>query len=111
MRPPTNDPTIPMPIVAGIDMGSRPGSARRASAPTIRPLMASRMRKVIMGLRLPRAITDHPPMGATLVTQGGTGEERWELVRRAAHPALGAHVRGYAGYRERTPGPTRRLEV
>src|SRR4051812_10105440 len=41
ITPPTNEPARPSPIVARIPIGSGPGSARRASAPTIRPLKAS----------------------------------------------------------------------
>src|SRR5437899_9784984 len=39
--PPANDPARPRPIVAKIPIGSGPGSASRASAPTIRPSRAS----------------------------------------------------------------------
>jgi hypothetical protein len=35
----------------------------------------------------------------------------WELATRPAHPALRAHVAGYCGYREDTPGAFRRREV
>src|SRR5437868_6246968 len=41
ITPPTNEPARPRPIVARIPIGSGPGSASRASAPTIRPLKAS----------------------------------------------------------------------
>jgi AraC-like DNA-binding protein len=36
---------------------------------------------------------------------------RWELISRAPHPALRAHVRRYAGYAEDGPLPVRRREV
>ena len=36
---------------------------------------------------------------------------RWEMVHRAAPPALRPHVLGYLGYHEWTPKPFRRLEV
>src|SRR5579864_6318722 len=39
--PPMKVPARPSPIVAKIPIGSGPGSARRANAPTIRPLRAS----------------------------------------------------------------------
>ena len=35
----------------------------------------------------------------------------WELVRRAPHPRLGAHIRGYCGYVENTSRPLRRREL
>src|SRR5438477_2483640 len=40
IAPPTNDPARPSPIVARIPIGSGPGSASRASAPTISPSSA-----------------------------------------------------------------------
>ncbi len=39
-----NEPAIPTRIVIGMLIGSRPGSASRASAPTISPWSAIRMR-------------------------------------------------------------------
>src|SRR3954447_6923224 len=45
--PAMNDPARPTAMVCGIDMGSRPGRARRADAPTIRPSTARTMRKAI----------------------------------------------------------------
>lgn len=44
-KPAMKVPAIPIPMVCGIDNGSRPGSASRANAPTIKPKMASEMMK------------------------------------------------------------------
>jgi hypothetical protein len=47
IRPPANEPAMPNRIVPRIPMGCLPGTMRRASAPTIRPLTTSQIRKVI----------------------------------------------------------------
>src|SRR5215211_7579847 len=43
--PPRNEPARPSAIVAQIDIGSRPGTARRARAPMINPESARARRK------------------------------------------------------------------
>src|SRR6266536_1618048 len=80
------EPPIPSAIVAPIDIGSGPGTARRASAPTIRPPTRSRMmkrsrpmrrpyylglgRRFGCGLQLPPQVLDLvPELGGVLETQ------------------------------------------
>src|SRR3954447_1229172 len=46
--PARNDPASPTPMVAHMLMGSRPGSASRASAPTRRPVISSMMMYTIV---------------------------------------------------------------
>src|SRR4051794_30484354 len=58
-RPAISEPAMPISIVWGMVMGSRPGSARRARPPRIRPKMASPMRYPIMGLTLLAAPAGH----------------------------------------------------
>src|SRR2546425_5435650 len=53
--PPTNEPARPRPIVARIPIGSGPGRASRASAPTTRPKSARKMMKPRPMLYLLRA--------------------------------------------------------
>jgi AraC-like DNA-binding protein len=48
---------------------------------------------------------------ATHVSRHASELGSWELVRRAPHPRLGAHVRGYCGYVENTSRPLRRREL
>ncbi|HWC27038.1 MAG TPA: helix-turn-helix transcriptional regulator [Solirubrobacteraceae bacterium] len=47
-----------------------------------------------------------------MVVRGETEAGSWELVQRAPHPLLRAHVRGfYEGYQQMMCAPVRRLEV
>src|SRR5438477_1481516 len=68
ITPPTKEPARPSPIVAKIPIGSGPGSARRASAPTIRPLKASaRMyQRTIAPSLAPKAL-EQPGAGACVL--------------------------------------------
>src|SRR3954470_14356758 len=63
IRPATSEPPIPTRMVSPIDMGSRPGIARRPSAPTIRPVMTSRMMNVSMRAPYPNRADLSPPLG------------------------------------------------
>src|SRR4051794_3358608 len=83
-RPAISEPAMPMSIVWGMVMGSRPGSARRARPPRIRPKMASPMRYPIMRLTLLAAPAGH----------GWPGGQRSASIRRAP------------GGRHRLPGVT-----
>src|SRR5438046_8057967 len=66
ITPPTNEPARPSPIVARIPIGSGPGSASRASAPTIRPQKArKRMNQSTMSG--PQTLEQARPRGAVLL--------------------------------------------
>src|SRR5919201_635447 len=80
--PPRNEPARPSPIVAKMPMGSGPGSASRASAPTIRPQSTrTRMNQRVRPspfpaapLRTrPRALDDEVPLRLVLVVGEDAG--------------------------------------
>src|SRR5918993_2363230 len=54
MKPPMNDPTMPRRIVAGIDMGSGPGTSARARKPATMPMRRRKKMKPIMELPFER---------------------------------------------------------
>src|SRR5439155_23153379 len=56
MKPPMNEPTTPSSSVPEIDIGSRPGTSKRATQPAINAMMANMMRKVITELSLLRNV-------------------------------------------------------
>src|SRR3954453_16256169 len=87
MMPATSDPPTPTRIVWPIDIGSRPGIARRPSAPTIRPVMTSRMMNVIM-------VSDVPSSKKTSPMSGELGPELvWSPARRPDEEQLrGARI-------------------
>src|ERR1700722_16223946 len=52
-NPPTKEPTMPSRMVPRTPMLSRPGSSKRAMAPTIRPTMHNQRMKIAMPVRVP----------------------------------------------------------
>src|SRR3954468_22522391 len=93
--PPTNDPARPSPIVAKIPIGAGPGSASRASAPTIRPSRASTrmnhstMRGLFLGAQ---ALEQTCPRGGVLVVLENACVvellEQTQIVRRVLRGSL-----------------------
>src|SRR4051812_42208612 len=63
IRPATKEPPIPTRIVWPTDIGSRPGMARRPRAPTIRPVITSKMMNVIMRGPYPIRAARSPDFG------------------------------------------------
>src|SRR5829696_1943090 len=98
-----NEPARPTAIVCGIVIGSLPGSARRANAPTIRPCSA-RMRMKTMRLTaasLPARHTDTRGAGAVALAGGAHAVaahalEAPALAQHGAPAASGAG--GHAGH-------------
>src|SRR3954467_2536512 len=82
MMPATSDPPTPTRIVWPIDIGSLPGIAKRPSAPTISPVMTSRMMNVIM-------VSDVPSSKKTSPMSGELGPDVvWSPARRPGEEQL-----------------------
>src|SRR5436190_3763381 len=100
---------MPTPIVCGMVIGSLPGRARRASAPTISPLMASRMRNVIMARTLPRAAAEARERGVARRRRALRRRRAPLLVRRRAHVQRERRTLAQAGVVD--PGTVERAAV